>query len=93
MTEISVEDVKEYIRVLDESEDSQLELLLDSAVEYVVRHTGLSKDVVKTKEDIHTALLVLVSDFYWNRDYQTGNKYSNRLVENIIENNRTNFVK
>ena len=93
MAEISVEDVKEYIRVLDDSEDSQLELLLDSAVEYVVSHTGLSKDVVKTKDDIRTALLVLVSDFYWNRDYQTGNKYSNRLVENIIENNRTNFIK
>lgn len=93
MAEISVKDVKKYIRVLDDSEDGQLELLLDSAVEYVVGHTGLDEYVVRNKEDIHTALLVIVSDFYWNRDYQTGNKYSNRLVENIIENNRTNFIR
>ena len=92
MAEISVEDVKEYLRVLDNSEDSQLKLLLDSAVEYMVSHTGLQEDVVRNKSDIKTALLILVNDFYWNRDYQTGNKYNNRLVDKIIENNRTNFI-
>lgn len=92
MTEICLEDVKNYLRILDNSEDGQLELLLDSAVEYIVSHTGLNEGVVRTKNDIRTALLVLVSDFYWNRDYQTGNKYHNKLVENIIENNRTNFI-
>ncbi|AXI27265.1 MULTISPECIES: head-tail connector protein [Gemella] len=93
MTEISVKDVKEYIRVLDDSEDSQLKLLLDSAVEYMISHTGLEETVIRNKSDIKTALLILVSDFYWNRDYQTGNKYNNKLVDNIIENNRINFVK
>jgi hypothetical protein len=92
LAEISVEDVKEYLRVLDNSEDSQLKLLLDSAVEYMVSHTGLKEDVVRNKSDIKTALLILVNDFYWNRDYQTGNKYNNKLVDNIIENNRTNFI-
>ena len=92
MTEICLEDVKSYLRILDNSEDGQLELLLDSAVEYIANHTGLNEGVVRTKSDIRTALLVLVSDFYWNRDYQTGNKYLNKLVENIIENNRTNFI-
>ena len=92
MTEICLEDVKSYLRILDNSEDGQLEFLLESAVEYIVSHTGLNEGVVRTKNDIRTALLVLVSDFYWNRDYQTGNKSHNKLVENIIENNRTNFI-
>lgn len=92
MAEISLDDVKAYLRVLDDSEDSQLELLLESAVEYMVSHTGLNEGIVRRKDDIRTALLILVNDFYWNRDYQTGNKYNNRLVDNIIENNRTNFI-
>ena len=58
MTEICLEDVKSYLRILDNSEDGQLELLLDSAVEYIVSHTGLNEGVVRTKNDIRTALLV-----------------------------------
>lgn len=92
MAVVSVEDVKEYMRILDNSEDSQLILLLDSAVSYIMNHTGLDEITVRENSDIRMALLILVSDFYWNRDYQTNNKYNNRLVDNIIENNRTNFI-
>lgn len=92
MAEICLDDVKAYLRILDDTEDSQLELMLDSAVEYIVGHTGLNHGIVRTQDDFKTALLIIVSDFYWNRDYQTNNKYNNRLVDNIIENNRTNFL-
>lgn len=92
MALITLSDVKDYLRILDDSCDSQLSLLLDSAVSYVVNHTGIKREDVLNNDDMRTAICILVSDFYWNRDYQTGNKYCNRLVDNIIENNRVNFI-
>lgn len=85
--------LKEHLRILDDSEDNYLQLTLDSAVRYVVNHTGLSKEEVLLREDLQRIILIVSSDFYWNRDYQTGNKYTNRLVDSILENNRINFVK
>ena len=89
---VNLQQVKSYLRILDDVCDDELLLLLDSAVSYIQNHTGLDDFEIRTREDIRIALLVLVSDFYWNRDLQTSNKYSNKLVESIIENNRINFV-
>lgn len=91
--EITLEDVKDYLRILDNSEDVLLTQLIDSAVEFIAGETGLESSIVRTQSDLIIAIQIYVSDFYWNRDYQTSTKYNNRLVDRIIENNRTNFVK
>lgn len=92
MSEITIENVRDYLRILDDSEDNQLQLLLGSAISHVTGLTGLDEEIVKTQGDLKLAILILISDFYWNRDYQTSNKYNNKLVDKIISNNRVNFV-
>lgn len=90
--EITLEDIKAYLRILDDSEDAYLSQLLEAAIEFIVGETGLESSIVKTQNDLIIAIKIYVSDFYWNRDYQTSTKYNNKLVDRIIENNRTNFV-
>lgn len=90
-TPILLDEVKAYLRLLDDEDDLLIEQLIASAVMYITNHTGLDEDVVKTSYDFKQAIMILCSDFYWNRDYQTSNKYVNKLVDNIIENNRINF--
>lgn len=89
---LSIEDVKSHLRIVDEEPDIYLENILEAAITYVANHTGQSTDDVTRNADFKQAILILCSDFYWNRDYQTDNRYSNRLVDNIIENNRVNFL-
>lgn len=90
---LDIDILKEHLRILDNSEDGYLQLILDSAVSYIINHTGLSREEIFLREDLKRVILIVSSDFYWNRDYQTGNKYTNRLVDSILENNRINFVK
>lgn len=90
--EITIEDVKNHLRLFDDDNEEYLEQVLEASIMYVVNHTGLSRDNVRCNPDLKQAVLVLCSDFYWNRDYQTSNKYNNRLVDSIIENNRKNFI-
>lgn len=92
-TDLSVEALRQYLRILDNNEDAVLDSILKSAISYVENHTGLSEYEVVTREDLKRVIFIVCSDFYWNRDYQTNNKYTNRLVDSILENNRINFFR
>lgn len=92
MMTLSIREVRNYLRVGDIEDEEMLTIILNSAIEFVKNHTGLDEDMVLSKPDLQKAVLIICSDFYWNKDYQTSNKYHNKLVESIIENNRVNFV-
>ena len=88
---INVSHVKSYLRILDDVEDDQLLLLLQSAIDFVAGYTGLDRYFVSCDLGLRSVILIIVNDFYWNRDYQTSNKYTNKLVENILASYRVNF--
>lgn len=89
---VSIDDVRSHLRIDEEEPEIYLENVLEAAISYVANHTGHSKEDVSRNADFKQAILILCSDFYWNRDYQHDNRYSNKLVDNIIENNRVNFL-
>lgn len=65
MTELTTEDLKDYLR---EDEDSgTLLAVLDAAKRYVSTYTGLSMEKCDEYEDLNVACLAVAADLYDNR--------------------------
>lgn len=65
MTELTTEDLKDYLR---EDEDSgMLSAVLDAAKQYVSTFTGLTMQECDEYEDLNIACLAVAADLYDNR--------------------------
>lgn len=103
VSEISVDNLKDYLRLDDDSFNTELNVYLDSAKEYVKSYIGLpitseneEEETIDRHEDITTAIFVLVSDFFENHLYHQGGVgqevKTNKLVETILNQYRRNLV-
>lgn len=81
VSEITVNDVAEYLRT---SDTTQLQIMLDSAKAYVKSYTGLEDEEIDKHEDISHAIFVLVSDMYDNRSIEVKNDKANIVVSTIL---------
>ena len=90
ISELSDEQIREYLRLNDD--DNLLAIFKTSALEYIKSYTGLKDKEVEKHEEITTAYLVLIQDFYDNRQYATDKSYSNKAVDTILGMYRSNFI-
>ena len=103
VSEITTDNLRDYLRLDDNSFDTELGIYLSSAKEYVKSYIGLplvsddqEEDTIDKHEDITTAIFVLVSDFFENHLYHQGGVgqevKTNKLVETILNQYRRNLV-
>lgn len=93
VSEITIDDIKNYLRLSEVSEEDTklLENLLKVAKNYIKDYTGIpitSEDEnVKTLddyEDFYIAVLVLVQDMYDNRTLYVDKTNLNKVVDTIL---------
>ena len=100
---ITINDLKNYLRLDDNSFDTELGIHLNAAKEYVKSYIGLpltssdqEEETIDSHEDITTAIFILVSDFFENHLYHQGGVgqevKTNKLVETILNQYRRNLV-
>lgn len=89
VSEIKPSDLKEYLRIDD---DTQLDIMLKSAKEYVKSYAGLTDEQMDEHEDISHAIFVLVSDMYDNRALEAKNDKVNKVVSSILNMYSTNLL-
>ena len=96
VSEITTEDLRNYLRLDDESFDNELSMYKESAVSFICAHTGLKETEIDEFEDITQAVFVLVSDFFENHLYIQGGVGQdvkvNKTVETILNHHRINLV-
>jgi len=88
ISEITIEDLANYVR-LDDPEDiekQELERMKSSAISYMTDYTGLSEEDLDKHEDLTQALFVLVADMFDNRNLYIEGKATNinKSVECIL---------
>lgn len=70
MNLITLEEVKEYVRIDGEDEDNTLKLLIKNAELYIEDASiSIEKMSDRTKEKAKLLALILISDWYDNRSY------------------------
>jgi DNA packaging protein, QLRG family len=84
------EQIRQYLRLNDD--DGLLAVFKQSAMAYIKSYTGLSEEKINSNEDITMAYLVLISDFYDNRQYTQDRNYSNKSVDTILGMHCINFI-
>lgn len=84
------EQIREYLRLNED--DGLLDIFKQSALSYIKSYTGLSEKDINNNDDITMAYLVLISDFYDNRQYTQDRNYSNKSVDTILGMHCINFI-
>lgn len=92
LSEVTIEHVREYLRLEPDADTSTLPILIDSAKKYIVNYTGKTAEELDKYEDISIAMMVLVSEFYDNRRYLQDRNYSNQAVETILNMHSVNLL-
>lgn len=84
--------IREYVENLDYEDIRLLESIKASAISYVCGYTGLTEEELEQHEDITTAVLVLISDMWDNRQITMDSTNVNLVVDNILSMHRVNLL-
>lgn len=88
ISEITMEDLANYLRIDDmsEIESKEIERMKASAISYITDYTGQSLDHLDEHEDLTQALFILVADMFDNRNLYIEGKATNinKSVECIL---------
>lgn len=87
VSEIQESDVIEYLR-LDDIEEKEITPILEAAISYVKKRTGLSisaeDDCMDDHSDITMAVMVICQDLYDNRSLYVESNNLNATIETIL---------
>ena len=77
VSDITLHDIKEYLKIDDDMSDNMLLSLMSAATSYIRGQTGMTDVEIDNLPDMVPAVYILVSDLYDNREYA---QKSNRTV-------------
>ncbi len=95
VSEVSVQFLKEYCRVEDDSEDMLFTTILEAAKQFVKTQTGLDDAGIEEKEDLAVVVLIMGAEMYENRTYTMSSNRTvglNPAAESIINQYRMNLL-
>lgn len=91
VSEISVQDVAEYIRV-DSPDNNEIETYLNVAKNFIENYTGIPKNSTDTEaetldsyQDFIIVVLILCQDMYDNRSLYVDKNELNKVVKTILD--------
>ena len=90
--QVSVEDVKEYLRLDDNEDDAAIGTILTAAKSFIQSYTGLSALETDKYEDLTAAVLVLVAEMYDNRLYTVESDKINPIAKSIMDLHAVNLL-
>jgi uncharacterized phage protein (predicted DNA packaging) len=93
ISEIEVQDLKNYLNVLHDEDDRLIRSILVGAKTYVKSYTGLSTEELDNYEDLSLALFVIAAESYDNRSMQMDKtSKANPLVDSILALHSVNLL-
>lgn len=93
VSEITVEDLKTYLRISDDLSDDDkkfLKTILNSSINYIKNNTGI--DDVDKYSDLVIAVFVLCQDMYDNRTLYVDKNNVNKVVSSILGQHDNNLL-
>lgn len=92
LSEITLQIVKEYLRVDYEEEDGLITLFMGSAKNHLIKYTGLTIEAIELNENINIAYLALIQHFYDNRSMVVDEKSVNKIIQSILDMHSVNLL-
>jgi uncharacterized phage protein (predicted DNA packaging) len=92
ISEITIQDLKEYARVSHNEDDYLFTSILAACKSYIKGYTGLSDEVMDQKEDITMAVFVLSNELYDNRAFTVQDSKVNTVIKSILDMHSVNLL-
>lgn len=94
VSEITVSDLRNYLRIAEASEDENalLRSALSVAKEYIKSYTGMNDEQMDAHADLIIVVYVLCSDMFDNRAYYVDKSNVNKIVESILNLHSINLL-
>lgn len=94
ISEIKVEDIKNYLRIseISEADSKFLETILKVAIDYIKNNTGLEDKDLDKYSDLVAVVYVLCQDLYDTRSYYVDGKSINNMVSTILDMHSRNLL-
>lgn len=93
VSEITVEDLKSYLRISDDLSDDDkkfLQTILNSSINYIKNSTGV--DDIDKYSDLVIVVFVLCQDMYDNRTLYVDKNNVNKVVSSILGQHDNNLL-
>lgn len=84
ISEVTVDEIKQYIRVDGTDDDWLMAAILAAAKSHITNQTGLTPACTDDYEDLTVALFVLAADMYDQRSMTVDSRNPNAVVESIL---------
>ncbi len=92
LSEISLAEIKEYIRETDGSHDGLITDIISAARGYILSYTGLSAEEADGISELCIALKCLCADMYDSRTASVSSEKENPIVRTILNMHRRNLI-
>lgn len=92
ISETTLENIKEYMRIDSDDEDVFLETVLLGSKSFIKFYTGLDDKKIDEKEDLVLPLFVLCAEMYDNRQYTVDKGTLNPIVKSILDMHSINLL-
>lgn len=89
VSEISLTDLANYLRI---EEETELQVMLDSAKAFIKSYTGLTNEEIDEHEDFVIVVYILVQDMYDNRVLYIDRGNLNKTVSTILDMHSVNLI-
>lgn len=95
VSEITAQDVAEYLRIAELTEDDEnfINSTISVAIDYILKYTGIEDaQTLDNYNDMVIVVFVLCQDMYDNRAMYVDNSNLNRVVDNILGLHQRNLL-
>lgn len=89
---VTLDDVKNYIRVFDNEDDKLISDIMAAAKGYIFSYTGISEAEADAFSEMVIAFKCLCADMYDVRTASVSQEKENPIVRNILNMHRNNLV-
>lgn len=89
---IQLEDVKQYLRLDTDDEDTLLNMCISSAEQYVKDYTGLTDEEISENKTLIMATMAVIADMYEMRQATTSGIQINPFVDYVLNMYQRNLL-
>lgn len=92
VSELTLDIIKQYLRIDGNDDDLLLEMLLASSIQYCTSYMGCTKEDLEKYDDVTIVVLSLISDSYEVRQFTTSTVTLNPIMQGVLDLHCSNFL-
>lgn len=92
VSELTLDVIKQYLRVDGNDDDILLNMLLASSIQYCTSYMGCTTKDLEKYDDVTIVVLALIADSYEVRQFTTSTITLNPIMQGVLDLHCSNFI-